>query len=165
MKTQIILAIVIIILFALENLFVYQTGKNSVKNQTINNTDTLTAFINIRDTVKIPVFRTRTHLDSIIIQDTVYISTVTDYIATIDTMYENDLAKLRVEFVSDIPLSRKSYFNLDLNVKKELVFIPVKDESIWHNRFIPYFGVGLSYSIDSKLIEPAIQLGFGIRLN
>lgn len=168
MKTQIILIIIIVVLFALQDIFVYQLGKNSAKAQIIRDTDTLITYVDVRDTLIIPKFITKTKIDTIVnnLTDTIFIDK-TQYIAQLDTTYEDDLAKIKVEFVSDIPLSKKSYFSLALDIKKEIVFVPtyVKDESFFHNRFIPYIGVGLSYGIDSKIIEPAIQLGLGIRIN
>lgn len=167
MKTQIILAVIIIILFALENVFVYQTGKNSVKAQIIRDTDTVVTYFDVRDTVIIPKFITHyiTQTDTIIGTDTIFIDN-TQYIARLDTTYEDGLAKLKVDFVSDIPLSKKSYFNLDLQVKKELVFVPtyVQDESFWHNRFVPVLGIGGVYTQDGTA-DLGLFLGFGIRIN
>lgn len=166
MKTQIVMAIIIVVLFALENVFVYQTGKNSVKAQIIRDTDTVITYRTIQDIQVIPKYTTIYKTDSVKTTDTLFVFD-TSYVATLDTTYEDDTAKLKVDFVSPIPLSPKSYFNLDLDVKKELVFVPtyVKDESFWHNRFIVYLGGGVSYGIDSKTIEPALQVGLGIRIN
>jgi hypothetical protein len=125
MKTQIVMAIIIVVLFALENVFVYQTGKNSVKAQIIRDTDTVITYRTIQDIRIIPKYTTITKTDTVInsLTDTVYIDNTT-YIATLDTTYEDDLAKLKVDFISDIPLSKKSYFNLDLKVKSQTVFVP-----------------------------------------
>jgi len=49
MKTTIILWIIIVVLFALENVFVYQTGKNSVKARIIRDTDTVEVEVPIKD--------------------------------------------------------------------------------------------------------------------
>jgi hypothetical protein len=119
------MAIIIVVLFVLQDIYVYQMGKNSVKAQIIRDTDTLITYRTIQDIRIIPKYTTITKTDTIInsLTDTVFIDNTT-YIATLDTTYEDDLAKLKVDFVSDIPLSKKSYFNLDLNVKKETVFVP-----------------------------------------
>lgn len=167
MKTTIILWIIIAVLFALENVFVYQTGKNSVKAQIIRDTDTLITYRTIQDIRIIPKYTTITKTDTVInsLTDTVYIDNAT-YIATLDTTYEDDLAKLKVDFISDIPLSKKSYFNLDLKVKDKLVFVPtyVKDESFWTNRFVPVLGIGGVYTQDGTA-DLGLFIGFGIRLN
>jgi len=123
MKTQIVLTIIIVVLFILENIFVYQTGKNSVRNQIIRDTDTVVTYRTIQDIQIIPKYTTIYKTDSVKITDTLFVFD-TSFVASLDTVVENEDAKLRVDFVSPIPLSKKSYFNLDLEVKKEMVFVP-----------------------------------------
>ena len=166
MKTQIVLTIIIVILFILENIFVYQTGKNSVRNQIIRDTDTVVTYRTIQDIQIIPKYTTIYKTDSVKITDTLFVFD-TSYVASLDTTYEDDTAKLRVDFVSPIPLSKKSYFNLDLEVKKEMVFVPtyVKDDpSWWYKRFGCFLGGGVGYDINTKQVNPQVGLYFGINL-
>ena len=162
-----VLTIIIIVLFSLYSLALWfsalEIGKSKAKIKIL--TETKTEYSDVRDTVVIPKFYTQTHTDSIITHDTTYIKETTNYIAEIDTAYEDGLAKLRVSYISDIPLSPRSYFDIDLRVEKEIQFVPTyKQNSFWTNRFIFYTGIGISYGIDSRLIEPAIQVGVGIRI-
>lgn len=127
--------------------------------------DTVYTTITIRDTIYKPKFYTTK--DTVIITqlDTFYIENY--YVAEVDTVFEDDLLSGKVSYISDIPLSKDSYFKMNFNVKTKEVIktITIPEEpSFWYKRFVPYLGVGLSYS-DDKIIRPAIQLGVGIRLN
>src|SRR5574343_28960 len=166
MKTQIVMAIIIVVLFTLENIFVYQQGKNSVKAKIIRDTDTVITYRTIQDIQIIPKYTTIYKTDSVKITDTLFVFD-TSYVASLDTVYEDDTAKLKVDFISDIPLSKKSYFNLDLNVKEKLVFVPtyVKDgPSWWYKRFGCFIGGGVGYDINTKAVNPQVGLYFGINL-
>ena len=166
MKTNIFIIVMIIVLGIASHYGFYELGKKNAEIKYIRDTDTLITYRTITDTKIIPKYTTITKTDTIINTDTLFLDN-TEYIATLDTTYEDDLAKIKVDFISDIPLSKKSYFNLELDVKKETIFVPtyVKDESFWHNRLIVYLGGGVSYGIDSKTIEPALQIGLGVRIN
>ncbi len=124
MKTNITLYLIIIALFIIYSFSIYKLGESNERIKYISQIDTLTTYQTIKDTVIVPKFRTETYRDTIILTDTTYVLETHQYIAKIDTMYEDDLARLKVEYISDIPLSKKSYFNLDLNVKKEVIFVP-----------------------------------------
>jgi hypothetical protein len=126
-------------------------------------TDTLITYINKTDTLVKPIFYTRKDTVFVTKLDTFYIENY--YIAEVDTTYEDDLLHANIKYISDIPLSKDSYFDLKFKVKQKEVIKVItkeKEESFWHNRFVPYLGVGLSYTQDNK-IYPSIQLGFGIR--
>jgi hypothetical protein len=137
MKQTITLWLIIIALFGLENYFVFQMGKNKTEIKYRTETDTLTVYRTITDTKIIPKYTTITKIDTVIDNDTIYLDK-TQYIASIDTTYESDLVKLKVDYISDIPLSKNSYFNLDLNVKSETVFVPTykaTEPDLWNVGF------------------------------
>ena len=165
MKTQIVLAIIIVVLFGVYSFSIYELGKSKARTQIIRDTDTVVTYRTIQDIQIIPKYTTIYKTDSVKITDTLFVFD-TSYVASLDTVYEDDTAKLRVDFVSPIPLSKKSYFNLDLEVKKEMVFVPtyIKDESFWSNRFVPILGIGGVYTQDGQM-DLGLFLGFGVRLN
>jgi hypothetical protein len=141
MKTNIFIIAIIIVLGIASHYGFYELGKKNAEIKYIRDTDTIITYRTIKDIQIIPKYTTIYKTDSIKTTDTLFVFD-TSYVASMDTTYESDLAKLKVQYVSPIPLSKKSYFNLDLEVKKELVFVPtyVQDESFWHNRFIVYLG-------------------------
>lgn len=180
MKTQIILALIIAALFTIYSFSVYELGKSKAQTKIIKDTDTLRVEIKIPDSTGYkPQFikiKEKVNVDSLfevakkywqdrVKPDTVYPPML--FVAHLDSTYEDDLLKADINLISRIPIDPEAYYKLKFDVKKETIFVPtyVKDESFFHNRFIPYFGIGISYGIDSKTIEPALQLGFGFRLN
>jgi len=59
------------------------------------------------------------------------------------------------------------YFNLELDVKNDVIFVPTykKDEpSWWHKRFGFFLGAGYGYSFDNKQVSPQVGIYFGINL-
>ena len=121
-------------------------------------------YIDKIDTVFIPKFYTQK--DTVIISqlDTFYVET--KYIAEADTTFEDSSLSLNVKYISDIPLSDKSFFDMRFKVREKIVtntVIQTEDVGFWYKRFIPYLGIGLSYN--GKTVEPAIQIGFGVRIN
>lgn len=123
-------------------------------------------YIDKTDTLVVPKFRTIVKNDTISFRDTVFIHSETNYIAEVDTIYEDSSLTAKIQYVSPIPLSMESYFNLNFKIKEKVItntIIETEEASFWDDRFIPYLGVGVSY--DGEVIEPSIELGFGIRLN
>ena len=121
-------------------------------------------YIDKIDTVFIPKFYTQK--DTVIISrlDTFYVET--KYIAEADTTFEDSSLSLNVKYISDIPLSDKSFFNMRFKVREKIItntIIQTEDVGFFYKRFIPYLGIGLSYN--GTTVEPAIQLGFGVRIN
>jgi hypothetical protein len=167
MKTNIFIIAMIIVLGIASHYGFYELGKSKAEIKHIRDTDTVTTFIEIIDTVIIPKFTVKTKTDTVInnLTDTVFIDQ-TEYIASFDSTYEDDKASLSVAFISPIPLSTKSFFDIDLKVKSELVFVPtyVQDESFWHNRFGFFFGGGAVYT-QAGVADLGLFLGFGVRLN
>src|SRR5574343_694432 len=168
MKTNIFIIAMIIVLGIASHYGFYELGKSKAEIKHIRDTDTLTTYITVRDTVIIPKFTVKTRTDTVIKNDTitVFIDT-TQYIASFDSTYENDKAKLEVKFISPIPLSPKSFFDLNLQIKSELVFVPtyVKEEpSWWYKRFGCFIGGGVGYDINTKAVNPQVGLYFGINL-
>lgn len=132
------------------------------------NTTTKYIYVTQTDTLVKPIFKTIVKKDTIKYRDTLFIHEETNYIAEIDTTYKDSLLTAKIQYVSDIPLSLKSYFNLDFKVREKTItntIVEYEEAGFWSNRFVPYIGIGISYGIDSKLIEPALQLGFGVRIN
>lgn len=132
--------------------------------------DTLIEFryITKQDTLVIPKFKTVIKKDTLRFRDTVFIHQETNYIAEVDTAYEDSSLTANVQFVSPIPLSPKSYFNLGFKVREKTItntIIQEEEPGVFYKRFITYLGFGVSYGLDSKKIEPAFQLGIGVRLN
>lgn len=162
MKTQIMIIVLAIVIGIFIGWGIKPTPKcpePQVKIDTVYNT------ITIRDTIYKPKFYTIKDTIRITQLDTFYIEN--QYIAEVDTVFEDDLLSGKVSFISNLPLSQDSYFKMSFNVKTKEVIrtITIPEEpSFWYKRFIPYIGVGLSYSEDEK-IRPSIQLGIGIRLN
>lgn len=118
------------------------------------------------DTLIVPKFKTIIRTDTLKYRDTLFIHNETNYIAEIDTAYEDSSLTAKVQYVSDIPLSKKSYFNLDFKVREKIItktIIQTEAAGFFYKRFIPYIGVGLGYN--GKTIEPNLQIGFGIRIN
>jgi hypothetical protein len=121
-------------------------------------------YIDKVDTVFIPKFYVRKDTITISQLDTFYIET--KYIAAADTTFEDSSLTASIKFVSDIPLSNKSFFDMRFKVREKIItntVIQTEEVGFWYKRFIPYLGIGISYN--GKTVEPALQLGFGIRIN
>ena len=121
-------------------------------------------YIDKIDTVFIP--KHYTQKDTVIVSqlDTFYVET--KYIAEADTTYQDSSLSFNVKYVSDIPLSDKSFFDMRFKVREKTVtntVIQTEKVGFWYKRFIPYFGIGLSYN--GTTVEPAVQIGFGVRIN
>lgn len=166
MKTKIIFSIVIVVLLALSHYWVYSLGKAHRELKIIKEKDT--EYFAVEVPYWKPKFYTITKRDTnravgTSVDDTA--SMVTEYVAEIDTQYSKGLALLNVKYIQDMPLSPRGRFDIDLRVEKEIEFVPTyKQASWWTNRFIFYTGIGITYGIDSKKIEPTVGVGFGIRI-
>lgn len=91
-----------------------------------------------------------------------------DFVARIDSNLTTPDSSLSgsIAFVSRIPLDPIGYFKTDLKVREKIItntIVQTEDVGFFYKRFIPYLGIGLSYN--GKTVEPAIQLGFGVRIN
>ena len=89
-----------------------------------------------------------------------------DYMAKTDTTLNDPNLSGDISFISRIPLDPDAYFRTNLTVKEKTVtntIIQTEDVGFWYKRFIPYFGIGLSYN--GTTVEPAVQIGFGVRIN
>ena len=120
------------------------------------------------DTLIIPKFRTIINTDTVRYSDTIFVHNETQYIAEIDTTYEDSTLTAHIQFVSPIKLSPKSYFNLKFNVRETTVtntVVQTEEVGFWNNRFPVIIGVGIGYDIDRKTITPNIGLYWGIRIN
>ncbi len=161
-KTLIItLAITLIIGFVLG----WQIKPEKDCPKPVTKVDTTYIYIEKTDTLIKPKFYVR--VDTVIIKqlDTTIIKN--KHIAEVDTLYEDLNLRANIKFISDIPLSTNSYFDLKFKLKQKEVIKTItieKEPNFWTNRFVTYIGVGLSYSVNSTTIEPSIQLGVGVRL-
>lgn len=126
MKPYIIIAILLII----THFLAYHLGELNKKVKIVKDTDTLITYTTITDTIIEPEFYEIVKKDTIrdTVNNVIFIKDQSNYVAEVDTTYEDDLAKLNVKYISDIPLSKKSYFNIALDVKKEVVFVPAYKE-------------------------------------
>lgn len=126
MKPYIIIAILLIA----THFLAYHLGGLNEKVKTVKDIDTLITYVNITDTIIKPKFYEIVKKDTIrdTVNNVIFIKDQSNYVAEVDTTYESDLAKLNVKYISDIPLSKKSYFNIALDVKKEVVFVPTYKE-------------------------------------
>jgi len=94
--------------------------------------------------------------------DTVYVPQKTNYVATTkkDTIINDGLLKLKLSFISPIPLHPDSYFRYNIASKYTEPVIP---RSWYKDRIIIYLGFGLS-SNGYSLPKPSFQFGLGINL-
>lgn len=121
-------------------------------------------YIDKIDTVFVPKFYVRKDTVTISQLDTFFIET--KYIAAADTTFEDSSLTASIKFISDIPLSGNSFFDMRFKVREKIVtntIIQTEETGFFYKRFIPYLGIGLSYN--GKTVEPALQLGFGVRIN
>lgn len=125
-------------------------------------------YVTKTDTLVKPIFKTIVKKDTIKYRDTLFIHEETNYIAEIDTTYKDSLLTAKIQYVSDIPLSLKSYFNLDFKVKEKIVtntIVEQEEAGFWYKRFPVIIGGGLGYDIDRKTIVPTVGIYIGIRIN
>lgn len=165
MKTGTIL--IIISLLAIALIFSYKLGEKNAEIKYVREIDTLVTYQTIHDTVIKPKFYTVVKKDTIrdTVNNVIFIKDSSKYVAEVDSTYEDDLLKLNVKYVSDIPLSYKSYFNIKADVKKEVVFVPTKvDPSWWYKRFGFFLGAGMGYDTKTKQVNPQVGIYFGINL-
>jgi len=115
-----------------------------------------------------PKFITKIIKDTIVYHDTIFIHNDIQYIAAIDSTFEDSSLTASIAFVSDIPLSDNSFFDMRFKVREKIItntIIQTEDVGFWYKRFIVYAGLGLIYDLDDKLIHVGPNIGFGIRLN
>ena len=116
------------------------------------------------DTVFIPKFYVRKDTITISELDTFFVET--NYIAAADTMFEDSSLSANIKFISDIPLSNKSFFDMRFKVREKIItntVIQTDEVGLWYKRFVPYLGIGINYN--GKTTDVGLQLGFGVRLN
>ena len=123
-------------------------------------------YIDKTDTLIIPKFKTIIKKDTLRFRDTVFVHNETNYVAEHDTTYEDSSLTAHVQFVSPIPLDRRSYFNMKFGLREKTItntIVQTEDVGFWYKRFIPYLGVGINYN--GKTADVGIQMGIGIRIN
>jgi len=164
MKPTVIIAVILIL--AVSHLSTYYLGRSHVEIKYRTEVDTLIEYrTNVIEKI-VPKYYTVIKKDTIITteKDTIYIDN-SQYIAQVDTSLENDLAKLKVQYVQDLPLSQNGFFNIDLQVKKETVFVPTKVEpSWWYRRFGFFIGGGYGMDLNAKQVNPQVGVYFGINI-
>lgn len=86
--------------------------------------------------------------------------------------YFNQLkGSIDLMLVKDLVNQKQSLINKQLQSKVDILMdenelLKLKEcdpPGFFYKRFIPYLGIGLSYN--GKTVEPALQLGFGVRIN
>lgn len=161
MKTNLILTGIILFLFAIYSYSIYELGKRSVKCEP--EIHTIDNYIQVKDTVFIPKFftRTLTENDTIFLQDTFYVWKDVEYVAAIDTTFEDSLLSGWIEFVSPTPLHKASYFNFDLSVRERTIYSTSIKEVYNKSRF--FLGIGLRMPLTDE-IEPIYFARGGIYL-
>ena len=125
-------------------------------------------FIEKTDTLIVPKFKTVVYKDTISYTDTVFIHTNINYIAEVDTTYTDSTLTAHVQFVSPIPLSPKSYFNMKFGVRERSItntVVQTEKVGFWYKRFVASLGIGVMYDIDRQTLGVGPVLSFGIRLN
>ena len=125
-------------------------------------------YIDKTDTLIVPKFKTVIKKDTVKFSDTVFIHQETQYIASVDTTYEDSSLTANVEFVSPIPLSPKSYFNMKFGVRERSItntVVQTEKVGFWYKRFVASLGIGIMYDIDRQTLGVGPVLSFGIRLN
>ena len=121
-------------------------------------------YIDRVDTLRVPKFITKIDTYKVVQLDTFF--TETKYIAQIDTTYEDSSLTANIKYVSDIPLSKKSYFDMRFSLRERTItntVIQTEEVGFFYKRFIPYIGIGMSYN--GTTVEPTLQIGFGVRIN
>ena len=121
-------------------------------------------YVDKTDTVFIPKFFIKKDTIKIPQLDTFFVET--KYIAEADTTFEDSSLTAKIKFVSDIPLSDKSFFDMRFKIREKIItntVIQTEDVGFFYKRFIVYLGLGMNY--DGKEVKPGVQLGFGMRLD
>jgi len=192
MKPTII--IVVILILAVSHLSTYYLGRSHAEIKYRTQIDTLIVYKTVKDSSgykpKIIKVKESANIDSLfevakkywqdkVVPDTVYPSI--NYVASLDTTYENDLLKAEIDFVSRIPLDPEAYYRLNFDVKKETIFVPTykkEERDTWGVGFgilghfqdsvkVNLFG-NISYKImNFKYFEMPItaEIEFGDNLN
>lgn len=150
---------IILFLFLVYSLAIYHLGKSNAKKEIVTHTDTLTVYIDKVDTLLKPIFITRTKKDTIRTTDSIYIKESTQYIARKDTSYRDSLLTLAVEYVSPIPLSRDSYFNLFWKVKERTIRETKIIETYSGARYFIQLGMRMNLTDE---IKPIYEAGAGL---
>ena len=121
-------------------------------------------YVDKTDTIFIPKFYVRKDTVKILQLDTFFVET--KYIAAADTTFKDSSLTADIKFISDIPLSGKSFFDLRFKVREKIItntVIQTEEVGFWYKRFVPYLGVGINYN--GKTTDVGLQLGFGVRIN
>lgn len=131
-----------------------------MKPEKITQTKVDYVYITKRDTVYYPKYYTVSKKDTVIVKDSVYIYEKTNYVAALDTVFEDSVLTAKVEFVSPIVLHPDSYFTFDYKTKISNTTILEKSSP---SVFV-YFGVGNTYDFINKKYGAGVSLGVGIKL-
>jgi len=176
MKPTIIIAVIIIL--AVSHLSTYYLGRSHAEIKYRTEIDTLIVYKSIKDSSgykpKIVKVKESVNIDSLfevakkywqdkVVPDTVYPSI--NYVASLDSTYEDGLLRADINLVSRIPIDPEAYYKLNFDVKKETVFVPTKVEpSWWYHRFGFFIGGGYGVDINTKQVNPQVGVYFGINI-
>ncbi len=159
MKTNLILAGIILFLFAVYSYSIYELGKKSVKCEPeIHVVDN---YIQVKDTIFIPKFIVRniTLKDTVLLKDTAWKDI--EYVAAIDTTLEDSSFSGWIEFISPLPLHPASYFNFDFTVRQRTIYSNSVKEIYPHKQY--FLGLGIVMPLVEEVV-PEYFLEAGIYL-
>ncbi len=135
MKPTIIIAVILIL--AVSHLSTYYLGRSHVEIKYRAQIDTLIVYKTVKDSSgykpKIIKVKESVNIDSLfevakkywqdrVVPDTVYPSI--NYVASLDSTYDDGLLRADINLVSRIPLDPEAYYKLNFDVKKETIFVP-----------------------------------------
>jgi hypothetical protein len=177
MKLTII--IVVALILAVSHYSLYELGKSKAEIEYRTEVDTVEVEVKIPDSTgfkpKLIVVKEKVNVDSLfevakkywehLKPDTLYQPYA--FIASLDSVYEDNLLRADINLVSRIPIDPEAYYKLNFDVKKEVVFVPTykKSEPSWfYRRFGFFLGAGYGYNFDNKQVSPQVGIYFGINL-
>lgn len=135
MKPTIIIAVILIL--AVSHLSTYYLGRSHAGIRYRTQIDTLIVYKTVKDSSgykpKIIKVKESVNVDSLfevakkywqdkVVPDTVYPSI--NYVASLDSTYEDGLLRADINLVSRIPIDPEAYYKLNFDVKKETIFVP-----------------------------------------
>lgn len=158
MKTNLILTGIILFLFAIYSYSIYELGKRSVKCEP--EIHTVDDYIDVADDSaqykpKIIYKKVKVNVDSIYLAAKKYWEQIydnakpIDYVASIDTTYNDSLLTADISFVSRIPLDPEAYYKLKFNVRERTIYNTSIKEVYNKSRF--FLGIGLRMPLTDEI--------------
>jgi len=111
--------------------------------------DTVYKFVEIEKQKLVPVYYQRTRTDTIYKDSVRTIEVKKEFVAEKDTTFDDDLLWLNVKYISDIPLSFNSYFDIKAKVKQTEVIKTIPIEKTFNPRFLLEGGIKIISDSDN----------------